>query len=111
MHHLVGAIRPGRFTESLIKRPTKNMKELSNHATKFIQIEEHINYHRSHQFEVIEKGKEKEKSRGNWPLPGRSDRIKETRGPQFLNYTPLTVSRGRLLDKALQVELILALKQ
>jgi len=27
MHHLVSTIRPGRFTESLIKRPTKNMDE------------------------------------------------------------------------------------
>jgi len=39
IHHLVSAIRQGRFTESLIKRPTKNMNELRNHATKFMQIE------------------------------------------------------------------------
>jgi len=28
MHHLVGAIRPGKFTESLVKRLVKDMDEL-----------------------------------------------------------------------------------
>jgi len=39
MHHLVSTIRPGRFTESLIKRSTKDLDELRNRATKFMQIE------------------------------------------------------------------------
>jgi len=30
MHHLVLTIQPGRFIESLIKRPAKNLDELSN---------------------------------------------------------------------------------
>ena len=46
MHHLVSAILPGRFTESLIKRPPCDMDELRTRATKFMQIEEHIDYHR-----------------------------------------------------------------
>jgi len=74
MHHLVGAIHPGRFTESLIKRPAKNMEKLRNHATKFMHIEKHIDYHRKHQFEGA-KGKEKEKYSSNRPLPSRSNRF------------------------------------
>ena len=50
MHHFVSTIQPSRFTESLIKRLAKNMDELRNRATKFMQIEENIDYHRSHQF-------------------------------------------------------------
>jgi len=65
MHHLVRAIRPRRFTKSLIKRPTKNMDELRTRATKFMQIEEHVDYHRSHQAEGVDKGKEKEKDTSN----------------------------------------------
>ena len=70
MHHLVGAIRRGRFTESLTKRPTRNMDELRTRATKFMQIEEHVNYHRTHQAKADKKGKEKEKDRSNRPGPG-----------------------------------------
>jgi len=65
MHHLVGAILPGRFIESLIKRPTKNIDELRNRVTKFMQIEEHIDYHKSHQSKGAKKGKEKEKDKSN----------------------------------------------
>ena len=111
MHHLVSAVRPGRFTESLIKRPTKNMDELKNRATKFMQIEEHIDYHMIHQFEGADKGKEKEKDRGNKPTLGRFDCFRENQGPRFLSFTPLTLLRGRVLDEALQTKLIPTLKQ
>jgi len=107
MHHLVSAIRSGRFTESLIKRPAKDLDELRNRTTKFMQIEEHTNYHKSIRSEKGEKAKEKD--RGNRPISGRSDRFRENRGPRFLNYTPLTAPRGRILDKELQAELIPAL--
>ncbi|XP_068487090.1 uncharacterized protein [Phaseolus vulgaris] len=54
MHHLVSSIRPGWFTESLIKRPTKNMDELG--------------YHKSIRSEGADKGKDKDK--GNRPTSG-----------------------------------------
>ena len=87
MHQLVGAIRPDRFTESLIKRPTQNMEELRNHTTKFMQVEEHIDYHRNHLMEGPDKVKEKDKDRNNLPVSGRNDRFKENRGPRFNSYT------------------------
>jgi len=46
MHHLVSTILPGRFTDSLIKRPLYNMDELRTRAIKFMQIEERVDYHR-----------------------------------------------------------------
>jgi len=45
LHHLVSAIRPSHFTESLIKKSPQDMEDLRTRATKFMQIEEHINYH------------------------------------------------------------------
>jgi len=39
------------------------------------------------------------------------DRYHPDRGPCFHNYTPLTVPRGKILDEALQTELIPTLKQ
>jgi len=52
LHHLVSAIRPSRFTESLIKKPPKDMEDLRTRATKFMQIEEHIDYHQ--RFKAVE---------------------------------------------------------
>jgi len=107
---LVSVIRLCRFTESSIKRPAKDLDELRNRATKFMEIEEFNDYHRS----VRSKNggdKEKEKDGGNRPTSGRSDRHKENRGLRFFTYTPLNASRGKILDKALQAKLIPTLKQ
>ena len=55
--------------------------------------------------------KRKEKFKGNRSTSGWSDKFREDRGPQFLNYTPLNDARGKILNEALQVKLIKALKQ
>ena len=44
-------------------------------------------------------------------MPTDRDRHRPNRGPRFHNYTPLIVPRGKVLDEALQIELIPALKQ
>ena len=107
MHHLVSAILPGRFTESLIKRPPYSMDKLITRATKFMQIQEHVAYHRKTHVENTERNK------GTCPpmVTADQDRYHSNRGPRFHNYTPLTVPRGKILDEALQAELILTLKQ
>jgi len=62
MHHLVSAIRPGWFTKILIKRPAKNLDELRNWETKFMNIEELSDFDRNVQSENEgDKGKEKDK--------------------------------------------------
>ena len=107
MHHLVSTILSGQFTESLIKRPPYRMDELRTRVAKFMQIEEHVNYHRKTQVENTERNK------GTRPPMTTTDRdrYRSSRGPRFNNYTLLTVPRGKILDEALQTELIPTLKQ
>ena len=107
MHHLVSAILLDRFTESLIKRPPYNMDELRTRATKFMQIEEDVDYHRKTQV------KNTKRNKGIRPsmMTTDQDRYRSNRGPRFHNYTPLTVPREKVLDEALQTELIPTLKQ
>jgi len=93
MHHLISTIRSDRFTESLTKRPTKNLDELKNRATKFMQIEEHTDYHISIQSVSREK---KEKDKGNWPTSSRPNCFREI-GPPTPYLHPLTVPRCRRL--------------
>ena len=75
-----------------------------------MQIEELTDFHISVR---SENGgdKRKEKDRGNRPTFGRSDKNRENQGPRFLTYTSFNAARGKMMDEALQVKLILALKQ
>jgi len=78
------------------------MDELRTRVKKFMQIEEHVDYHRKTHVENTERNK------GIRP-PMVSidwDRYHSNRGPRFHNYTPLIVPRGKILDEALQTELI-----
>ncbi|XP_068477362.1 uncharacterized protein [Phaseolus vulgaris] len=118
LHHLVSAIRPSRFTESLIKKPPQDMEDLRTRATKFMQIEEHIDYHQ--RFKTVGSGvlkdqtpnKEREvETERTAQITPRSDRSRGGRIPRFNSYTPLTGPRGRALDEALQTDLIPILKQ
>jgi len=76
-----------------------------------MQIEEDVDYHKVHQIETTSKESEKEKDKGNSPGLKRADRFRENRYPHFNSYTPLTIPRRRILDEALQAELIPTLKQ
>ncbi|XP_068473732.1 uncharacterized protein [Phaseolus vulgaris] len=118
LHHLVSAIRPSRFTESLIKKPPQDMEDLRTRATKFMQIEEHIDYHQ--RFKAVGFGALKDQTQSKERevetertvrTTLRSDRNRGGRIPRFNSYTPLTVPRGRALDEALQTDLIPTLKQ
>jgi len=61
MHHLNSTLRPSQFTDSLIKKPAKNLDELQNRATKFMQIEELRDFHKNVWAENGgDKGKEKD---------------------------------------------------
>jgi len=70
MYHLILALRPEYFMDSLIKTPTKNLDELRNRATKFMQIEELHDYQKNAR---TKNGgdKEKEKDRGSQHIPNR----------------------------------------
>jgi len=51
-----------------------------------------------------EKSKEEKDRQG--PSSHRGDRRRDNRGSRFSKYTPLTIEKGRILDEALNVELI-----
>jgi len=55
--------------------------------------------------------KEKEKNKDICSSVAGTDRYRSNRDPRFHYYTPLTVPRGKVLDEALQAELILAPRQ
>jgi len=40
MYHMIMALRPGPFADSLCKKPTTNCDDLRQHASKFMQMEE-----------------------------------------------------------------------
>ncbi|KAG5046806.1 hypothetical protein JHK86_016212 [Glycine max] len=46
MHHLVTTLQPKLFINSLCKKPTSNLDKLRCRATKYIQLEEFIEYNR-----------------------------------------------------------------
>ena len=77
MHHLVSTILSGWFTESPIKQPPYNMDKLRTRATKFMQIEEHVDYHKKTQVDNTERNK------GTRPpvITTDRDRYRSNRGP------------------------------
>ena len=110
MHHLVSILWPDQFTDNLIKRSTKNLDELRNQATKFMQIKELRDFYKSVWLKNRwDKGKEKD--RGTRSISCRSNRFWENRVPWFYTYTPMNAARCKIMDEALQVELLPALKQ
>ena len=94
LHHLVSAIRPSCFTESLIKKLPQDMEDLRTRATKFMQIEEHIDYHQ--RFKAVGSGvlkdqtpsKEREFETGPFEPPQGPTGTEETESPG-LTVTPL----------------------
>jgi len=80
MHHLISTLRPGQFTDSLIKKPTKNLDELQNRATKFMQIKELRDFHKN---AWADNGGDKGKEKG-WGIryiPDRSEKFRDNQGP------------------------------
>ena len=55
MHHLVTALKPGLFVDSLCKKPVSNLDELRTRATKFMQMEELKEFRSTTQSDTREK--------------------------------------------------------
>jgi len=62
MHHMVTALQPMPFSNSLCKKPTANLDELRQRANKYMQLEELREYRSQVRVKASgEKGKNNEK--------------------------------------------------
>jgi len=103
MHHLVTALKPGSFVDSLCKKPVSNLDELRTKATKFMQMEELKEFRSTTQSDTREK-KYIDRER---VLTQRPDsRFKDSRQPKYNRYTPLVSNKARILEEALNADLI-----
>jgi len=106
LHHLITALRPGPFADSLCKKPTLDLDELRARAAKFMQLEELREFRNQAQIgENAEKGKGKEKNNAH------QFKQREHKPPKFAYYTPLNANRGRILEEALSADLIPSLQR
>ena len=71
--HLISTLKPRQFTDSLINKPSKNLDELRNRATKFMKIEELRDFHKNVRANKgRDRGKEKDRL---------VDKFRDNRGP------------------------------
>ncbi|XP_027922692.1 uncharacterized protein LOC114180581 [Vigna unguiculata] len=84
MHHLITALKPGPFVDSLCKKPVNNLDELRTRATKFMQMEELKEF-------------------CNTTRPDAQEKRHHDR-----EYTPLVSNRARILEEALNTDIITA---
>jgi len=103
MHHLVTALKLGPFVDSLCKKPVSNLDELRTRATKFMQMEELKEFHSTTQSDTREK-KYIDRERVLAPRP--DSRFKDSRQPKYNRYIPLVSNRVRILEEALNADLI-----
>ena len=90
MHHMLTALQPGPFVDSLCMQPATSLDELRRRATKFMQLEELREFRNQAQTEASGEKKD-EKERQGRSRSGRGDPKRDNRGPRFSRYTPLNV--------------------
>ena len=101
MHHMITALKPGPFADSLCKKPATNLDELRQRASKFMQMEEL----REFQNQVrIDGGERKVIEKESGPMARRAR--EEFRSRKFQQYTPLNTNRTRVLQEAMAAEII-----
>jgi len=103
MHHMVTALRPDIFSDSLCKKLVLDMDELRQRATKFMQLEELKEFRHQVRSEETKTGRTSDVGQVK-PVPSKSRDI--LRIPKFTHYTPLNVNRARILEEALNAEII-----
>ena len=105
MHHMLTTLQPGPFADSLCMQPTTSLDELRCWAAKFMQLEELCEFRNQARAKVSDEKKD-EKERKGRSRSGRGDPKRDNCGPQFSRYTPFNVGKGKILQKALNAELI-----
>ena len=103
LHHMVTALRPGPFADSLCKKLTLNMNEMRVRTTKFMRLEELRDFGGQMKEEPYA---DKVRIREKHSFPPLPPRLKEVRIPRYSNYTPLNANRGQILEEALSADLL-----
>ncbi|XP_068486801.1 uncharacterized protein [Phaseolus vulgaris] len=104
MHHMLTALRPGPFADSLCMQPVTNLDDLRRQAAKFMQLEELREFRNNARAEASGEKKEDRERQGR-SRTGR-DQKRDNRGLRFSRYTPLNAERSKILQEALSAELI-----
>jgi len=101
MHHMLTALRPGQFADSLCMQPATILDDLKCRAAKFMQLEELREFRNNARAEANgEKREDRERQ-------GRSQTQKrDNQGPRFSRYTSLNADRSKILQEALSTKLI-----
>jgi len=106
LHHLITALRPRPFTDSLCKKLALDLDELRARAAKFMQLEELREFRSQAQVgENVERCKGKEKNNS------QQFKQREPKPHRFAYYAPLNANRGRILEEALSADLIPSLQK
>ncbi|XP_068482612.1 uncharacterized protein [Phaseolus vulgaris] len=101
MHHMITALKPGPFADSLCKKPATSLDELRQRASKFMQMEELREFRNRVRIDGSERKQTEKDSR---PMVRRAR--EEFRSRRFQQYTPLNTNRARVLQEAMSTELI-----
>ena len=108
MHHLITALKSGPFIDSLCKKPVNNLDELRTRITKFMQMEELKEFRNTARSDTQEK---RYHDRERMLAPRSSHRFKDSRQPNYNRYTPHVSNRANIHEKALNIDLITALRR
>ncbi|XP_020236319.1 uncharacterized protein LOC109815914 [Cajanus cajan] len=106
MHHLTTALRPGPFVNSLCKKPPRDLDDLRQRATKYMQMEELVEFRSQIRPDLFLGKKESDKEPPRSRPRDVPDREKNNRGPRYMQYTPLNTSRAKVLEQALATEVM-----
>ncbi len=101
MHHMITALKPRPFADSLCKKPATNLDELRQRASKFMQMEELREFRNQAR---IDGGERKVIEKESGPMARRAR--EEFRSRKFQQYTPLNTNRTRVLQEAMAAEII-----
>jgi len=107
MHHMLTTLRLGPFADNLCMKSVDNLDELRRRAAKYMQLKELREFHNQARAEASGEKNKEEKDRQGWPSQ-KKDRRRDNRDRpiRFSRYTSLTTEKGKILDEALNAELI-----
>ncbi|XP_017413009.1 uncharacterized protein LOC108324579 [Vigna angularis] len=106
---LATALRPSPFADNLFAEPPLTLDELQKRVARFIRIEEMKAVQRRQQEQSSNSGQEKKEGKKPF-IPGERPKGQKYRdgpkGARFEKYTPLNMARARVLEEALNADLI-----